>query len=197
MRKEEVMIIALCGPSGIGKGYIKERLLITYPFLEELAWFTTRPLRPNERCSNRISIAILEFNRLVDAGQLVLVQDLYGHRYGLGREDLLPNRRARLTELHPDNILEALRINPSIIAVGLVTFNLSLLRKRLSILRDTGSITEIERRITSAEAEIETILRCKKLLAAVIEVSETSETLVFEQTLAVLLPHLIEKRGEV
>lgn len=189
------MIIVLSGPSGIGKGYIKERLLATFPLLEELAWFTTRPLRPNEGCNNRISIAASEFNKLADAGELVLVQNLYGFHYGLNRKDLLPNPRARLTELHPDNIAEALKINPAIVVVGLVTFDLSLLRERLSVLRNTESAAEIEQRITAAEVEIETILRCKKLFASVIEVSETSEASIFEQVLAVLSPYLSQKGG--
>lgn len=187
------MIIALSGPSGIGKSYIKERLLATFSFLEELAWFTTRQLRPNEVCGNRISVTVSKFNELADAGELVLVQDLYGYRYGLNRTDLLPSSHARLTELHPDNITEALKINPTIVAVGLVTPDLSLLRKRLSAVRNTESASEIEKRVAAAEAEIKTILRHKRLFASVIEVSEISEASIFEQVLAILSPYLNQK----
>jgi len=71
-RKEDTMIIALNGPSGIGKGFIKECLLRTYPHIQELAWFTTRPLRPNERSGgNRIRVTVSEFNRMADVGELV------------------------------------------------------------------------------------------------------------------------------
>jgi len=187
------MIIALSGPSGIGKGYIKERLLATFPFLEELRWFTTRQLRSNERCGNRISVTVSKFNELADAGDLVLVQDLYGYRYGLSRADLLPSSRVRVTEFHPDNVAEALKINPAIVVVGLVTHDISLLRKRLSVVRNTESASEIEKRITSAESEIRTILRHKRLFASVIEVSEISEASIFEQVLAILSPYLKQK----
>jgi len=190
------MIIALSGPSGSGKGYIRERLLIAFPFLEELEWFTTRQLRPDEVRGNRISITASEFNKLADAGELVLVQDLYGYRYGLHRKDLLLSPRIRLTELHPDNVAEALKINPAIIAVAFVTSDLSLLRKRLSTLRNTESVVEIEKRVVAAETEIETILRYKELFVSVIEVSEVSETSIFEQVLAVLSPYL-NKKGEM
>lgn len=189
------MVISLSGPSGIGKGFVKERLLQVYPFIEELVWFTTRPLRPNEQRSNRIQVSLPEFNKLVESGKLVLVQDLYGHRYGLKKEDLLPGSLVRLTELHPDNLKEALKINPTILGIGFVTSDLSLLHRRLSVLRNTESTAEIEQRIAVAKIEIETILRQKSLFAAVIEVATASESLVFDQVLAVLTPHLT-KKGE-
>ena len=189
------MIISLSGPSGIGKGFVKERLLQLYPYIKELAWFTTRLLRPNEQGGNRIHVSFPEFNQLVASDKLVLVQDLYGHRYGLKKEDLLPRQRVRLTELHPDNLLEAFKINPTILAIGFVTSNFLLLRKRLSVLRNTESAAEIEQRIAVAKIEIKTILRQKSLFASVIEVTKASETLVFDQVRAILTPHLIKKGG--
>ncbi len=179
------MIISLSGPSGIGKGFVKERLLQVYPYIEELTWITTRPLRPDEKHGNRIHVSITEFSQLVASYKLVLVQDLYGHRYGLKKEDLLPSQCVRLTELHPDNLLEAFKINPTILAIGFVTSNLLLLHKRLSVLRNTESAAEIEQRIAVAKIEIKTILRQKSLFAAVIEVTKASETLVFN--------HIIDK----
>jgi len=187
------MIISLSGPSGIGKGFIKEQLLQDYPFIKELAWFTTRSLRPNEKVGNRISVPISEFNNLVETGKLVLVQDLYGHRYGLKKEDLLPSPQVSLTEFHPDNLSAAMEINPEIIAIGLVTFDLSFLRKRLSVFRNTESAAEIEQRVAVAKIEIETILRHKSLFEAVIEVAEVSESSVFDQVLTALTPHLTRK----
>ncbi len=174
------MIIALSGPSGIGKGFIKEQLLQVYPFIEELIWLTTRPFRPNEQHSNRIHVSLPIFNQCVESGELVLTQKIYGHHYGL-KEDLLPSSRVRLTELHPDNLEKAFKINPTILAIGFVTFDFALLHKRLSILRNTESVAEIEQRIAVAKIEIETILRQRSLFASVIEVSEASESSVFDQ----------------
>lgn len=189
------MIIALSGPSGIGKEYIKERILTTFPFLQELNWFTTRQLRTNEACSNRTSITTSEFNKLMNANKLVLVQNLYGYLYGLKRVDLLPTPHIRLTELHPNNIAEALKINPAIVVIGLITHDLSLLRKRLSVIRNTESKSEVEKRVMAAETEIRTILRHKQLFASVIEVSEISEASISEQVLTILSPYL-KKKGE-
>jgi guanylate kinase len=190
-----MMIISLSGPSGIGKGFVREQLLRAYPCIQELLWFTTRPLRLTEQQhSNRIHVSLSEFNKLAESGQLVLVQDLYGHRYGLKKEDLLPGPNVRLTELHPVNVEEALRINPEVLAIGFITSDFSMLRERL-VLRKTESATEIEQRITSAQIEIETILRQKALFAAVIEVAKDSEVFVFGRVLTVLTPHLKKKEG--
>lgn len=189
------MIISLSGPSGIGKGFTKEHLLRCYPHIEELVWFTTRPLRPNEQGGNRTSVSSSEFDKLAKSGELTLVQDLYGHRYGLNKEDLLPCLGTKLTELHPDNLREAFRINPAILAIGFVTFDLSLLNKRLSVVRKTESVAEIEQRITIAKIEIETILLQRAMFTSVIEVTETGEASVLNQVLEVLKPHL-KKKGE-
>lgn len=189
------MIISLSGPSGIGKGFIKERLLQLYPHIQELKWFTTRTLRPNEQGGNRIHVSLPEFNQLAESGELVLVQDLYGHRYGLRKKDVLPSSDTKLTELHPDNLLETIRINPEIFAIGLVTFDLSLLYKRLSVLRKTESSAEIEKRVTTAESEIKTILQRSSLFTSVIEVTEAGESRVLNAVLAVLASHLTNKGG--
>lgn len=187
------MIVFLSGPSGIGKGFIKERLLQLYPQIQELAWLTTRTLRPNEQDGNRVHASLPEFNQLAGSGKLVLVQELFGHRYGLRKEDLFPCSDIKLSELHPDNLLEALRINPAIFVIGLVTLDLSLLYKRLSVLRKTESSAEIEKRVATAKSEIETILRRKSLFASVIEVTEAGEALVLDEVCAVLTSRLTNK----
>ena len=190
------MIVSLSGPSGIGKGFIKERLLQLYPHVQELAWLTTRPQRSNElQGSNRTHTPLPEFNELVGSGELVLVQDLFGHRYGLRKKDLLPSLDIKLTELHPDNLLEARRINPMIFAIGLVTFDLSLLHQRLSVVRKTESLAEIERRVATARSEIETILQLRSTFASVIEVDKANEDQILNKVCVILAPHL-SKKGE-
>ncbi|MFA6177875.1 MAG: hypothetical protein WC694_03230 [Candidatus Paceibacterota bacterium] len=190
------MIISLSGPSGIGKGFIKEQLLQLYPQIQELAWFTTRPLRSNEHQSgNRIHTPLPEFNQMAKFGKLVLIQNLFGHYYGLKKEDLLPSSDIKLTEVHPDNMLEAKRINPEIFAIGFVTFDHSLLHKRLSILRKTESSEEIQKRVAMAASEIKTILKRRSLFASVIEITETEEDQVFGKV-HVILQSQIKQRGE-
>ena len=183
------MIISLSGPSGIGKGYVKVRLLQSFPAMKELAWLTTRPLRQNES-GNRVSVPQAEFDELASAGELVLVQSLYGHRYGLRKQDLLSAPGVFITELHPDNIQSALAINPDIFAVGLITFDYDFLRRRLSEIRMTESEGEISQRVNAARLEVRTILQLESLFEAIIQVTEVHEFLTFNYVFAVLAPHI-------
>jgi guanylate kinase len=190
------MIISLSGPSGIGKGFIKRQLLEIYPQIRELAWFTTRSLRPKEQDGNRIHVSVAEFDEMVSRGELILVQHLFGHSYGLRKQDLLPSPDTRLTELHPYNLLDALKINPAIIAIGLVTSDLSLLRKRLYVVRQTESPAEIEKRMAVVEDEIRIIHEHRTLFASVIEITEDRESLVLGSICAVLETILARKEVE-
>ncbi len=189
------MIISLSGPSGIGKGFIKKELLKLYPSMKEILWFTTRSYRPEEQNSNRISVLPSEFDRLVKSKKLTLVQNLYGHRYGLKKEELLPDDSIKITELHSSNLRKALKINPSILCIGLVTLDFSLLRKRLSIVRKTESLVEIEQRIKSAKTEIKTILKQKNLFIKIVKITENAEDLVLKEIIKILDLHL-KNEGE-
>lgn len=186
------MIISLSGPSGVGKAFVKERLLMRFPAISEIPWFTTRLLRSDELGGNRVSLPPSAFGERERTGDLILVQDLYGHRYGLSRNALLPSLGVRLIELHPDNLRQALDINPDILTIGLVVFDLSLLRERLST-RKTEGQSEIEQRIAAAEQEVRSILGQREIFTSVIEVSRESEATVFDQVLAVVSSQLQEK----
>ncbi len=180
------MIIAFSGPSGIGKGFIKEGLLRLHPHMKELEWLTTRSLRSNGKEGNRTHVSAEQFTFLVQSGEVVLAQNHFGHQYGLRKGDLSPSQETRLTELHPCTVAEALRINPEIILVGLVTFDISLLRRRLTIIRKTESPAEIEKRLTQADDEIKAILGQRELFASVVEVSEAKEPFLMDEILSVL-----------
>ena len=152
------MIIVLSGPSGIGKGYIKESLKEKYPNIEELVWYTTRNLRPNELTnSNRKHLSEEEFKKMAEEGEMALVQGIFGHRYAVRKQDLLPREGVFLTEIHPFVIEEAKIINPNIIAIGLVTDDYALLRERMTNRRKTESLDEVERRIQAAKDEVNAI----------------------------------------
>lgn len=152
------MIIVLSGPSGIGKGYIKESLKKKYPNIEELVWYTTRTLRQNELTnSNRKRISEEEFEKMVEEGEMALIQGMFGHRYAVKKQDLLPCKGIFLTEIHPFVITEAKSINPGIITVGLVTDDYDLLKERMINRRKTEPLDEVERRVQSAKDEVNTI----------------------------------------
>lgn len=191
------MIIAFSGPSGIGKGYVKERLLTHYPQIEEIAWLTTRPLRANElTASNRVSVSNEVFEKLRDSGQLSLVQGVFGHYYGVRGSDLLLAKGIRLTELHPYVVGEALQVNPRIVLIGMTTPDLELLHERLSLVRRTDTPEEIVKRVAAAELEMGAILDKRSFYRAIVEVTKQNEGEVFEQILTILEPILNERGTE-
>lgn len=190
------MIIAFSGPSGIGKGYMKELFLMHYPQTKEIVWLTTRPLRESEKLtSNRINVSCDEFEQLRRDGQLVLVQSVFKHYYGVYENDLLPTNLLKLTELHPYVVHEALDINSSIVTIGLVTADLDLLRERLSIRRKTEDSAEIAKRVAAAEAEMRMIRENNNLYTAILEVARENEHTIFEELLAVLNLIITERGG--
>ena len=184
------VIISITGPSGIGKGTVKEHLLRVFPAIGELKWLTTRPPRPNE--TNRISVPLEEFGEMEARGELVLVQELFGHRYGLRAVDLTPTDSGQvwLTEFHCQNVIRAQALNPSILALALITRDLALLRHRLSTSRGTETPSEIELRLAAAIDEMETILQYRHLFTAVLEVSTETQDSIANQVVEILAPQL-------
>ena len=169
------MLIALSGPSGIGKGFIKSAVLTRYPSLTELPWLTTRPLRIGEdREGNRIIIIPSRFDQLVSRERVVLVQELYGHRYAVLKKHLLDASRPRLTEIHPGNAHEVVRIRPDIHLVGFTTNDFELLRERLTKRGDAN----VDERMLVAQAEMAQLMDLQHLYHTVFPVSKkTEETL--------------------
>jgi guanylate kinase len=184
------MIIALIGPSGIGKGFIRDGLLKQYPHMEEISWVTTRALRPGEMGGNRIHVELHDFDHMVRSGELVLVQELYGNWYGMMRKDAIPNNRLRITEFHPDNIEPALRINPGIILIGFFTTNVTLLSERMIIREGADKTSQVKKRSEAAQAEISIITRLAHLYRAIIEVEKETEAQILDRVLQILNPIL-------
>jgi len=80
LRRNKLFVLLL-GPSGVGKTTIIQALNDqtngTYPYISP---YITRDLRPGE--TEKTSISDAEFDRLEQAGEFVIVNALYGVRYG-------------------------------------------------------------------------------------------------------------------
>lgn len=192
------MIISLTGPSGIGKGYIKEKIKEQWPIIKELTWITTRPLRSNELDynSNRKNVSIEEFDNLQNSNQLVLSQQLYGYRYGLNKSDLPQQERVfYLTEFHIDNLLKASEWNLDIFSIALVPSNISFLQERLKKYRGTETSEEIKRRIESAKEELKRIQVHSSVFSLLIQISQDNESIVASVVIEALKP--IVNSGEI
>ena len=186
------MIIALSGPSGIGKGFMKESVLAGYPDAKELVWYTTRAPRPNE--TNRKSISEEQFASLADAGKLALVQGIFGHRYGVAVDDLLEKSGIWLTEIHPFVVADAKQINSELRLIGLVTDDLDLLRERLTLRRKTEKPDEIGLRLKTAIDEMESIKKNAPMFERIVTISRDNESSIPIIAQEIVLNHL--KEGE-
>ncbi len=148
------MILALCGPSQIGKTYAKEAIL-RHLEVRELRWYTTKPLEPDEPVGRHMDED--QFARNFKSGKLVLVEEKDGYSYGFSKHDIVRNDVLFVTEMCPSMITEFKKINPDIIAISFVTDSrpsgLDILKSRLK--KKSSSKTEFENRLFEAQKELE------------------------------------------
>lgn len=180
------MHIALSGPSGIGKGYVQERILQVYPSMQELRWTTTRPPRTTVPDANRQHVSNEAFAQLAASSDLVLVRKIFGYDYGLARRDLVPREGLYLTEVHPDNLQEAHTINPDLVAIGLMTSEPALLHHRLTEIRRTERPDEIAARLAEGAREMQVMRDQYVYYTALVDVTSASQVHVVTDVLTII-----------
>ena len=99
-------VVALCGPSGIGKGHTKKKLLSANEgFFAEPTIVTTRATRDDDRgaIGRRTGVSECEYQSLVDEGEVILDHRPFRipstPRYGFDRAST-NSPRPLLTEVH-------------------------------------------------------------------------------------------------
>lgn len=149
------MLLALCGPTCIGKTYAKKAILRHRPEVKELRWYTTKPLDADEQVGRHLTEE--QFQRNLDFGQLVLVEERDdGYSYGFSKRDIIRNDVLFVTELRPGMIFELREVNPEIKAISLITepnpSGLRILGERLK--RRQLSSQEIDQELKDAVEEM-------------------------------------------
>ncbi|MCX6706850.1 MAG: hypothetical protein NT001_01775 [Candidatus Woesearchaeota archaeon] len=76
-------LVALLGPSGAGKTTLIRGLCSSYDYYEYIKPFTTRQLRPDE--ADKVHVDHDQFKSLVQKGDIILPNHLYGNWYGPSR----------------------------------------------------------------------------------------------------------------
>lgn len=110
------MIIVVCGPSGVGKGTIVDRLRAADPRLRLSRSWTTRPPRPGEPDDAYTFVDRAAFEAHADAGGFLEWDEHFDHLYGTpipdagaNSSDLLleidVNGAAAIKERHPDALV--------------------------------------------------------------------------------------------
>jgi len=112
-------IIALSGPSGIGKGFVKDAIRRRYPGMPELTVVTTRARRPSDGIDRETDVPADVFLKQRNEGEIILAHQPFGEQhdwYGFRKSQIdngLMRGECILTEIHPDNIGPFHEIYPS------------------------------------------------------------------------------------
>ena len=98
------MIIALCGPSGVGKGYVKQHLLSHFPTAVQPTVVTTRPSRSSDGTDRKAGVTTQSFFHMVNSGQVIFANQPFGiDWYGFEKKTI--EGELVITEVHVDNVV--------------------------------------------------------------------------------------------
>lgn len=188
------MIISFTGPSGVGKGFLKDHLRAQRADFHELQWITTRQLREGEaERRDRQRVSEDEFAHMRRNGELTLDSQIHMHWYGLRKRDLEDTTRVYLTEFHIDNYLIVRQESFNGIGIAL-TATPEFLAYRLREIRQSESEAEITVRLRAAIPEMEAIRANLHLFSLCIEVCRENEQ-TLAQTITAFVQHQLTTRG--
>ncbi len=171
-------IIALVGPSGVGKNYAKQAIKKQFPLLLELTVYTTRPKRPSDGLDRKTDIATEDFLKMKKDSQLIATHQPFGTQgdwYGFSQkqiDEMLINNKIILTEIHPDNIpLFKKLYSDQVFIIALIAKN-EYLKYNLK-LRNSEKETDKTLRLNRAAQEIESIrkMQKEKLINSLLEIN--------------------------
>ena len=155
---ERGKVFVITGPSGVGKGTLISKLIEAVPELELSTSATTREPRPQEVDGRDYHfLPDAEFERRVDAGDFLEYATYSGNRYGTLREaveERLREGRSVVLEIEVQGARQVRAAMPEAILIFIAPPSPAALRERLEG-RSTDSADDIERRLRTAEIELE------------------------------------------
>ncbi len=152
------LVVVLSGPSGVGKGSVHARLRDTVPDSRLSVSVTTRPARAGE--VDHVDYHFVdgsEFDRLVDADELLEHATYSGNRYGTPRaqvEGFVEQGQVVLLDIDVQGALQVRASMPDALLVFLVPPSMAELERRLRA-RGTEDEAEIARRLDHAREELQ------------------------------------------
>lgn len=156
----KALLFCISGPSGAGKGTIRQALAESHPEIQFCVSVTTRKPRPHEVPGvSYVFTDVTDFEARLSRGEFLESATVYGNRYGTPREPV-----ERLLEQGSDVLLEkdvqgALAIKremPQAILIFIAPPTVDELRSRI-LKRGTETADELARRLGYAELEMNQI----------------------------------------
>lgn len=169
-------IVTLTAPPGAGKGYVKPHI-IAYLDATDIPVYTTRKPRTSSD-NSRIFISDEEFQRRLEKGELVFVNELFGHRYAFDA-GMLGEAGARdgysVAEVHIDNAAGFRSMFPYSNMIALLAGSQELLMQRLT--RRGDDAESIRLRMQAAGDETKKILESTAIFDFMHTVDPNNEAL--------------------
>jgi guanylate kinase len=154
----EGKVFVITGPSGVGKGTLISKLLEAIPELELSVSATTRTPRAGEEEGRDYRfLSQDEFERRVGQDEFLEYATYSGNRYGTLRsavDDRLAAGRSVVLEIEVQGARQIRAAMPEAVQIFIAPPEPAALRERLQD-RGTDSPEEIERRLRTAEDELE------------------------------------------
>ncbi|MBX6377709.1 MAG: guanylate kinase [Clostridia bacterium] len=160
MGQAKGILVVLSGPSGAGKGAVRNRLLQRRPDVRYGVSATTRPRRAYERDGIDYRFMSREaFEASLASGEFVEWAEVYGNLYGTPREPMESWLRSGIDVVVEKDVQGAAalrRVYPDAVYVFVVPPSLETLRHRMA---SRGTETEAQRavRLASAPEELSQI----------------------------------------
>ncbi len=155
------ILMAISGPSGVGKGTLVKELLARRKDVAASVSCTTRPPRKGERDGKEyFFLTKEEFSRRIDAGEFLEYDEHFGNYYGTPKSFVRETLKTRSVILEIDVVgaLNAKKVFPECILIMIVPPSEEELKRRLK-----GRNSETEEQIRNRLARIDYELSKKEL----------------------------------
>lgn len=151
------LLVVISGPSGVGKDSTLNRMKVMDRPWHFVITVTTRPKRDNERDGQDYTFVTLsQFEVMREQGDLLEYAQVYGHWYGVPKQQVLDALRRRddvILKLDVQGAATVKKIIPTAVFIFLGPPTLQDLKSRLEE-RDTESDSSIDLRVHAAEGEM-------------------------------------------
>ena len=156
MKKGKLIVIS--GPSGAGKGSIRDKITQDFPGLFFSVSMTTRAPRKGEKNGREyLFVTNREFEKKINENQLLEYARVYDHYYGTDREWVeikLNEGKNVILEIDVQGAMQVKKIYPEAVTIFVKPPSIGELRKRI-LERGTETEADIAARLKEATKEIE------------------------------------------